>query len=44
VNIEAKTFGFTFLKPGNGSVNSSLASKIVSPTGAPLIFLMPATR
>jgi hypothetical protein len=44
VNIDAKTLGFTFLKPGRGSVFSSPASRIVSPTGAPFMFLIPATR
>ena len=44
MNKDAKTFGFTFLKPGKALVESSLKSIKVSPTGAPLIFFIPATR
>ena len=44
MNKDAKTFGFTFLKPGKALVDSSLKSIKVSPTGAPLISLIQATR
>ena len=44
MNKDAKTFGFTFLKPGKALVDSSLKSIKVSPTGAPLISFIPATR
>ena len=44
MNIDAKTFGLTFLKPDSAVVFSSPASMIVSPTGAPLISFMPATK
>ena len=44
MNKDANTFGFTFLKPGKAFVESSLESIKVSPTGAPLISFMPATK
>ena len=44
MNIEANTFGLTFLNPGRASVVSSVDSISVSPTGAPFISFIPATR
>jgi hypothetical protein len=44
VKREEKTLGVTVLKPGSGFISSFRLEVRVSPTGAPLISLIPETK